>query len=250
MNPESASGDPDTVEDSGKPQQASPDWLQEMMGEGDFDLWNAVGGIRGCIEALLPGLLFVVVHLVSNQNLALTLAVSAACSVLFCVARAIQKSSLTQAFVGLAGVAIGVVWAAMSGKAENYYASSLIVTAIYVLILLASIVVRYPLGAYIAKVLLRLPAKWRKMSEFRRFYRRCTAVTWVWTGMFAIRLLVAVPLYYAGHVIALGTAKLVLGLPLFGVCAWLTWILLRGLIGPARKMAAKVAGETDSIREN
>ena len=47
--------------------------------------------------------------------------------------------------------------------------------------------------------------------------------------MFAARLLVQVPLYLAGEVALLGIARLVMGVPLWGLTLWLTWLLVRGV---------------------
>jgi hypothetical protein len=50
-------------------------------------------------------------------------------------------------------------------------------------------------------------------------------------GLFGLRLGVQVPLYLAGEeaVQALATAKLVMGIPLYGLTLWLTWLLLRSV---------------------
>ena len=57
--------------------------------------------------------------------------------------------------------------------------------------------------------------------------RRYTAATWLWIGLFAARLAVQVPLYLDGDVGWLGTARLVMGIPLWALVLWLTWILVR-----------------------
>ena len=47
--------------------------------------------------------------------------------------------------------------------------------------------------------------------------------------MFALRLVVEVPLYLAGEsaLSALGVARLVLGVPLYAVCLWFAWLIAR-----------------------
>jgi hypothetical protein len=45
--------------------------------------------------------------------------------------------------------------------------------------------------------------------------------------MFLLRLAVQLPLYAAGMVGALGAARLAMGLPLFGLTAYLSWLVLR-----------------------
>lgn len=226
-------------------QANAPQWMQAMLGESEenFDAWKAIGGARGSIEALLPGVLFVVTYLVSGQNLGLTLGISAAASLLFCIARAVQRSNPLQAFSGLLGVGIGVLWAALSGRAENYYAFGLVGNLSYLAVLLVTLACRYSLAGILVKLFLNLPGNWRKLPEFQVLYRRCAIVTWLWVALFAIRLAVQAPLYYQGEVVALGTAKLVLGLPLFAIVVWFTWMLLRGLLKPAKEMAAKLEEE-------
>jgi hypothetical protein len=51
--------------------------------------------------------------------------------------------------------------------------------------------------------------------------------TALWAGMFAVRLLVQYPLYISGNVNALGTARLIMGYPLFIAVAWATWIVIK-----------------------
>ena len=57
--------------------------------------------------------------------------------------------------------------------------------------------------------------------------RSCSLLTWMWAGIFALRVAVQAPLWLSGQVAALGVAKLILGLPLFGLGAWATWWGLR-----------------------
>ena len=48
-----------------------------------------------------------------------------------------------------------------------------------------------------------------------------------WVGLFAARLIVQYPLYLSGNVNLLGTARLIMGFPLFAVAAWLTWQVVK-----------------------
>ncbi len=70
------------------------------------------------------------------------------------------------------------------------------------------------------------PTAWRKDADLMRRY---TVVTWIWVAMFAARLIVQGPLYLAGEsaVAALGTARLIMGLPLFALVLWLSWRIIR-----------------------
>ena len=65
----------------------------------------------------------------------------------------------------------------------------------------------------------------------RALVRRYTLATWLWVGLFAIRLAVQVPLYVGSQVGWLGTARLAMGIPLWAVTLWGTWILVRQSAG-------------------
>jgi hypothetical protein len=54
-----------------------------------------------------------------------------------------------------------------------------------------------------------------------------TVATWVWVGLFALRLAVEVPLYLTAQVELLAAVKLVLGVPLYAAVLWVTWLLVR-----------------------
>jgi hypothetical protein len=51
----------------------------------------------------------------------------------------------------------------------------------------------------------------------------------MWVGMFALRLVVEVPLFLSGDVAALATTKLALGLPLYVPVLALSWLVIRSL---------------------
>lgn len=70
------------------------------------------------------------------------------------------------------------------------------------------------------------PTQWRKDPLSLKQY---TIATWIWVAMFALRLGVQGPLYLAGsdYIAALGTARLLMGVPLFALVLWFTWRLVR-----------------------
>ena len=60
--------------------------------------------------------------------------------------------------------------------------------------------------------------------------KAAATTSWLWAGMFGLRLLVQVPLYLAGAVGALGLARIMMGWPLFLLVAALTYRILHPLI--------------------
>jgi len=86
------------------------------------------------------------------------------------------------------------------------------------------------------------PTGWRQEPELRRVF---AAATWVWVFVFGSRILVQVPLYLAGWVGALGTAKIIMGWPLFLFGAYVTYRLLRPVFAQKRLAEAAADGQTD-----
>ena len=52
------------------------------------------------------------------------------------------------------------------------------------------------------------------------------AATWLWVGLFVLRLGAEAPLYLANRVAALGSVRLALGLPPYVAIAYVSWRLL------------------------
>ncbi|GAA1740078.1 hypothetical protein GCM10009809_39560 [Isoptericola hypogeus] len=210
-----------------------------------FSFSGAVGGVRGVVEAVAPGLLFVVVFVVSS-NLGWSLVASVGGALVAVAARLVQRTPVTQALGGLLGIGVGVFWAWRSGEAQDFYAWGLWTNAIYLVVILASIVVRWPMVGLVVEALRTgfaeqarrpgagdedAPSPFAGLVAWRRdpaLVRRYTVATWFWAGLFAVRLLVKVPLYFSGDIGWLGTAHLVLGVPLWGLVLWLTWAVVRG----------------------
>ena len=94
--------------------------------------------------------------------------------------------------------------------------------------LLASIAVRWPLIGIVVGFLTNEGFEWRANKSKRRVLY---LVTWLWAGLFALRLLVEVPLYLARQAEWLGATKLLLGVPLYAILLWLTWLLVRAVYG-------------------
>ena len=216
----------------------------------NFDVWQAMGGVRGLAETVIPALLFVVVFLASG-NLKASLAVPLGVSILAIVARLIQRHDVIPAISGLAGVGISVLWAYRSGEASSYFALGLLVNAAYLLALLVSVAVRWPLMGLVIGVLRGDATGWRNGPRAKEpveslTRRRYYAITWLWIGLFALRIAVQAPLYAAKAVAPLGLARIVMGPFLFAFVAWLSWMMVRGL-PPARTKDTPEAGEQEEV---
>jgi len=192
----------------------------------DFSWSDALGGTRGVIEATAPGLVFVVVY-VATRALVPTLIAALCVALLACVIRLVQRQGLQQALSGLFGVAIGVIFAAATGRGENYFAWGIVTNIAMALVFAVSVLLRRGLVAQFYGPLTGLPKGWQSDPTYADLRRSCSLLTWMWAGIFALRVAVQAPLWLSGQVAALGVAKLILGLPLFGLGAWATWWGLR-----------------------
>lgn len=203
-----------------------PAGLRAVAGE-DFSFAEAVGGVRGLVESTLPGLVFVVVY-VATRELTPSLVASVAVALAAVVVRLVQRTPLTQALSGVVGIAVGVAWAAWSGRAQDFFAGGLLANVGYLLAMVVSILVRWPAVGVVVGLLRGEDTAWRTDPGRARERRRFVWATWVMASVFALRLAVQVPLYLAGEDVvgALGTAKLAMGVPLFAVALWITWLLV------------------------
>lgn len=155
-----------------------------------------------------------------------TLIAASAVAVIACVIRLVQRQGMQQALSGLFGVAIGVIFAAATGR-ENYFVWGIATNVAMALAFALSVLFGRSLVAQFYGPLTGLAKGWQSDPAYASLRRSCAAITWMWAGIFALRIAVQAPLWIAGQVAALGVAKLALGLPLFALGAWATWWKLK-----------------------
>lgn len=224
--------DPGRTDDPGheQPEPPSPrrQGLSALAGE-EFSFAEAIGGVRGLVESTTPGLVFVVVFLVT-RDLTPALVASLAAAAAAVVLRLAQRTPTTQAFSGVAGVAIGALWAWRTGEAQDYFTWGLWVNLGWVLATLVSVLLRWPAVGVVVSFVRGQDMSWRtaRGPAAAHLRRRYTWATWLWVGVFGGRLAVQVPLWLQGEEAVgwLGTARLAMGVPLFAVGLWLTWLLV------------------------
>ena len=184
---------------------------------------NALGGTKGLIDSGLPALIFLVAFNF-NKDVTQSSYYALGLSLILTLIRLIKRETIQHAISGVIGVAVCAWLTNRSGKAEDFYLPGLWTNAIYGFAYLVSILVRWPVIGLVIGPLLEENLRWRKDPARTKVYIKAT---WLWIGMFAIRLLVQYPLYLSGNVNALGTARLIMGYPLFIATAWLTWVVIK-----------------------
>ena len=221
-----------------------------------------LGGWRGMVDATLPTIAFIVANSLAGLRPGIWAAGVAA--VLVFVVRLVRRESIQQAVSGLFGVAIAVAIAAWSGQARDFFVLGIVRSAAITAVLAGSILVRRPLVGYAAEffapshlgamathslpglrrrraeVPTELPTEaprprpeaeppperhWREDPRALRAYGWLTAL---WAASFAVRAVVQGLFYQRDDVELLGTASVVLGLPVTAVCVVVTlWVVAR-----------------------
>jgi len=188
------------------------------------NLRDAIGGPLGMAETSIPAVAFVVAYTASGSDTNTAAGVAVAIAIVLTVARLVRRQSPVHALSGLVGVAFAAFIATRSGRAENFFLPGLLANAAYASAFLISIAVKRPLVGLIVANLDGEGSEWRKDPQRVRAFVRAS---WLWAALFGLRLLVQLPLYLAGTVVVLGVVKTAMGLPLFGIGLWLTWLLVR-----------------------
>lgn len=183
-------------------------------------LANALGGAKGLIDSSLPTIAFILLFTVIKVELMIAVYVALATATVLALLRLIQRNSLQQVASGLIGVAIAAWFVSRTGRAEDYFLPGLFTNLAYGVGILISIVLRFPAVGFVVGALTGDVLGWRKDPAKVRLY---SLVSWWWVGMFTLRLLVQVPLYLAGSLELLATARLVMGWPLYLAVAFVTY---------------------------
>ena len=207
-------------------------------------VWKAMGGWRGVLESVVPGLVFIVVYTFTidpatgDGNLWLALGLSVGIAAIFTLARLVARQPITAAVGGLVAAGVAAAFAAFTGEASNNFIPGFITNALYGTAFLVSALIGWSLIGLAVGFLMGEGTAWRKDKRKRR------AFFWLaiaWASLFAARLVVQVPLYFAdlagdpGAITALGTLKLIMGLPLFAPLLAVTWLAVRALYPPQAK---------------
>ncbi len=189
----------------------------------------AIGGVLGVVEAVLPSLVFIVAYQVvalqaapgpvPRDALLPVVLPPVALAAVFVVIRLARRQRVLTAVGGGLGAVLSAVLALVTGDANENFLPGLLTNAGYGLAFLVSLLVRRPLIGVVVSLMMQ-DRGWLQDPAKRRLY---TWLTVLWTALFAVRLAVQLPLYLAGdQVVALGIAKIALGLPLYAPVLVLT----------------------------
>ncbi|ARF57873.1 DUF3159 domain-containing protein [Streptomyces gilvosporeus] len=186
-------------------------------------LFEAFGGIRGTVETILPGLLFVAIYTVS-KDLHVSAIAALAVSLVLTAVRLVRRDTLKHAFSGVFGVAFGVVFAMMTGNAKDFYLPSMLYTLGLALAYIVTTLAGVPLLGLILGPVFKENLSWRTRNPGRK--KAYAKSSWAWGLILLAKCAILFPLYWWANTAQLGWVLVALKLPPFLLALWLTWVFL------------------------
>jgi intracellular septation protein A len=184
---------------------------------------SAIGGTRGLIDSGLPSIIFLITFNIWH-NISRAAVAAVALSLIFAIVRLFKRETLQHAISGVVGVLFCALLARHTGKAADFYLPGLIINVIYACVYAVGNIAGWPIIGLLLGPILGENLAWRTNPARKAAYRRAG---WLWVALFGSRLIVQYPLYKTNHLNWLGSARLVMGYPLFFAVAWGTWLIIR-----------------------
>jgi hypothetical protein len=173
---------------------------------------------RAIVDTGLGPVAFVIVNALSGVNTAAAVAVGV--SVLLMVERLLRGKSAVNAVGGLLGTGVAAFIAVRTGRPEGYFVPRMLYQLALAVVFAGSVLVRRPVGVYIASALYRAEPGWSADRKVRRVF---AAVTLWWAALFALRAAVYAVLIAAEKPGGLAAASIVIGWPPFLALAWASY---------------------------
>ncbi|MGW0776323.1 DUF3159 domain-containing protein [Streptomyces sp. NPDC002835] len=186
-------------------------------------LFEAFGGVRGMVETVLPGLLFVSIYTV-NKDLHLSAIAALGVALVMVAVRLVRKDTVKHAFSGVFGVAFGVVFAMMTGNAKDFYLPGMVYTLGLALAYIITAIAGVPLIGLILGPVFKENLSWRTRNPGRK--KAYTKASWAWGLILLSKCAILFPLYWWADTTQLGWVLVALKIPPFLLAVYLTWVFL------------------------
>jgi hypothetical protein len=203
-------------------------------------LFEAFGGLRGMIETVLPGLLFVTIYTI-NKDLHLSAIAALGVSLLLVVVRLVRRDTVKHAFSGVFGVAFGVVFAMMTGNAKDFYLPGMLYTLGLALAYIITTLCGVPLIGLMLGPVFKENLSWRTRNPGRK--KAYAKASWAWGLILLGKCAILFPLYWWADTTQLGWVLVALKIPPFLLAVWLTWVFLAKAPAPIDVFAEMEAEE-------
>ncbi|MFB7371175.1 DUF3159 domain-containing protein [Streptomyces sp. NPDC056222] len=186
-------------------------------------LFEAFGGLRGMVETVLPGLLFVTIFTI-NKDLHTSAIAALAVSVVLVAVRLIRRDTVKHAFSGVFGVAFGVVFAMMTGNAKDFYLPGMLYTLGLALAYIITALAGVPLIGLILGPVFKENLSWRTRNPGRK--KAYTKASWAWGLILLGKCAILFPMYWWADTTKFGWVLVALKIPPFLLAVYLTWVFL------------------------
>jgi Protein of unknown function (DUF3159) len=192
-------------------------------------LARLLGGKRAALDATLGPLAFGVGYVATGHSVGGAVLSAVAVSSLLAIWRLYRGDKPRAVLLGLLGVVVAAAIALYSGRPEDFFLARIAVNVASALAWAVSIVIRWPLLGVVVGTMLGQKGRWRKDRDLLRAYSRAS---WIWSALYVVRVVVWLPLWWAGQVTALATAQVVLAWPLLAACVAVSWWVIRRTLPP------------------
>jgi len=212
-------------------------------------LFEAFGGVRGMVETVVPGLLFVTIFTI-NKDLHMSAIAALAVSLVLVAVRLVMKDTVKHAFSGVFGVAFGVVFAMMTGNAKDFYLPGMLYTLGLALAYIVTTLCGVPLIGLILGPVFKENLSWRTRNPGRK--KAYAKASWAWGLILLAKCAILFPLYWWGDTTQFGWVLVALKIPPFLLAVWLTWVFLAKAPAPIdvfAEMEEKERQEKDEREE-
>lgn len=185
---------------------------------------QALGGKKGLIDVGIPSIVFLVVFNL-RKDLQEALIASIALSLVLAIIRLAKRDTIQHALSGVIGTLICAWFANRTGNPTDVFLPKLLINLIYGTVYLIANLAGWPILGLMLGPILGENLTWRHNRSRKTAYLQAS---WLWVGLFFIRLVVQYPIYRSGNVNLLGTVNLAMGYPLFAATVYGSWLILRG----------------------
>ncbi|MET9621995.1 MULTISPECIES: DUF3159 domain-containing protein [unclassified Streptomyces] len=186
-------------------------------------LFEAFGGVRGMVETVVPGLLFVTIFTI-NKDLHISAIAALAVSLALVVVRLIRRDTVKHAFSGVFGVAFGVVFAMMTGNAKDFYLPGMLYTLGLALAYIITTLAGVPLIGLILGPVFKENLSWRTRNPGRK--KAYAKASWAWGLILLGKCAILFPMYWWADTTKFGWVLVALKIPPFLLAVYLTWVFL------------------------
>jgi hypothetical protein len=210
--------------------QPNPDdiSIKEYFASGEFrrEIARQLGGWTGIAESAIPVIVFVIANTLFPANIYPALIAAVVAALAIAGFRLLRKQSPRQALNGLVGIAIAAIWAARTGRAQDFYLPGILISYAYTAVIAGSVLFRRPLVGAVWAFFGNIGTEWRKN---RGHYRMFFWLTLLWAVVWFVKVSIQGWMYISDASAAeLGLARIILGNPPIVLLIILTaWVVRR-----------------------